>query len=45
MSGRYMTVRNILRNDPQADIDCVQKKVRPDLVAVIRDAMNRERVR
>jgi len=39
---RYKHVAGILKNDPLAEIG-PEKKVAPELVAIIRDAMNRER--
>lgn len=39
---RYKHVAAILRDDPQAEIG-PEKKVAPELVAIIRDQMNRER--
>jgi len=39
---RYRHVMGILRDNPQAEIG-PEKKVAPELVAIIRDAMNRER--
>lgn len=40
---RYQKAMRTLRGNPQADIDCKAEKVRPELIAIIRDAMNRER--
>jgi hypothetical protein len=42
---RYARVARILRDDPAADIDTAKEKVRPELVSIIREHMNRERVR
>lgn len=42
--GRYGTLRTLFRNEPQADVPpALAGKVRTDLVAIVRDAMNRER--
>ncbi len=43
--GRYAKVGAVLRDNPQADIDLKQEKVQPELVAIMRDHFNRERVR
>jgi hypothetical protein len=42
---RYAKVARTLRDSPTADIDSKAEKVRPELVAIIRDQMMRERVR
>ncbi len=44
--GRYRTVMRVLHNNPQADeFGSATGKVHSDLIAIIRDRMNRERVR
>lgn len=42
---RYAKVARALRDNPAALIDCKAEKVRPELVAIVREHMNLERVR
>jgi hypothetical protein len=42
---RYERVARILRDDPLAEINIVKEKVRPDLVAIMREELRTERAR